>query len=183
MDRIDFQKSVEAGRLVYNRGDSSKMNYLFNCITAFVLMILPFAPNFGVNQYISSLSSPQIFVFAFVFDSWMIANLLLFNSLLVIEGVSLQSRRQDMRKALDEGSLEILDTNGDHLIRYIQYPYSYSSQKRLITCLYTENKVYLNISSLDRRDEPSLFGVFFNYMRCRQVARVFKQLQGERQEN
>lgn len=182
MDRIDFQKSVDAGKLIYNTGNNSRMNYLLNCFAAVTLMILPFAPNFGVNQYISSLSSPQTFVFALVFDSWMIANLLLFNKLLVIDGMSLQSSRQDMRKALDEGSIEILDTNGDHLTRYIQYPYGYSSQKRLITCLYTENKVYLNISSLDRRDEPSLFCIFVNYIRCRQMARVFKQLQAERQE-
>ena len=182
MDRIDFQKSVDTGRLVYNTGDSTRMNYLFNYFFAFVLMILPFAPNFGVNQYISSLSSPQTFAFALVFDSWMIANLLLFNKLLVVKGISVQSSRQDIRKSLDEGRLEILDTNGDRLTRYIQYPYDYSSQKRLITCLYTEDRVYLNISSLDRHDEPSLFYVFINYMRCKQVAKVFKQLQAERQE-
>jgi hypothetical protein len=92
--------------------------------------------------------------------TWMLANLLLMYALVKIQGSDINSNRKNILSAINElfNNLEIKDS-GQNIIRDIKYSTNskYNTNSQVITILFDDKDVYLNITSIIKYSSVSPF--------------------------
>jgi hypothetical protein len=92
--------------------------------------------------------------------TWMLANLLLMDALVKIQGSDINSNRKNILSAINElfNNLEIKDS-GQNIIRDIKYSTNskYNTNSQVITILFDDKDVYLNITSIIKYSSVSPF--------------------------
>jgi hypothetical protein len=108
---------------------------------------------------------------------WMIANLILMNVFIKIDGKEKEVNRNDMITTLHQYyKLNNLDIADENIIRDIK-PYKFILNGRIITCLLDNEILYLNITSLQNFNNLTPYSGLYNYYKCKRIARRFRELQ------
>ncbi|SHN34820.1 hypothetical protein [Mucilaginibacter sp. OK098] len=134
---VDFNKSIERKKLVYNEGDSSIFDRLFTWFIGLtvIVVVIGILLNNGFDNAI-----PLIGITAAI-TIWMFANLLLMDKLVKIPGNDINSNRKNILSSFNElfDDLEIKDS-GQNIIRDIKYSTNskYNTNSRVITILFDD---------------------------------------------
>ena len=169
---VDFNKSIERRKLVYNEWKSPIFDRLFTWFIGLtvIAVVIGLLLNNGFDN-----SIPLICITAAI-TIWMLGNLLLMDTLVKIPGRDINSNRKNILSSFNElfDDLEIKDS-GQNIIRDIKYSTNskYNTNSRIITILFDNKDVYLNITSIIKYSSVSPFSGWFNYLKCKQVARAF----------
>jgi hypothetical protein len=169
---VDFNKSIERKKLIYNEGKSSIFDRLFTWFIGLtvIVVIVGILLNNGFENAIPLIGITPVITI------WMLANLLLMDALVKIPGDDINSNRKYILSSFNElfDNLEIKDSGGN-IIRDIKYSTNskYNTNCRVITILFNDKDVYLNITSIIKYSSVSPFSGWFNYLKCKQVAWVF----------
>lgn len=169
---VDFNKSIERKKLVYNEWKSPIFDRLFTWFIGLtvIAVVIGILLNNGFDNAI-----PLICIAAAI-TIWMLANLLLMDTLVKIQGCDINSNRKNILSSFNElfDDIEIKDS-GQNIIRDIKYSTNskYNTNSRIITILFDNKDVYLNITSIIKYNSVSPFSGWFNYLKCKQVARAF----------
>ena len=169
---VDFNKSIERKKLIYIEGKSFIFDRLFTWFIGLtvIAVIIGILLNNGFENAI-----PLMGITAAI-TIWMLANLLLMDVLVKVPGNDINSNRKNILSSFNEAfdDLEIKDS-GENIIRDIKYSTNskYNTNCRVITILFDDKDVFLNITSIIKYSSVSPFGGWFNYLKCKQVARAF----------
>jgi len=168
---IDAKKSINSKRLTYKSGvEKADLLIMLFCS---ILMI-----GLALILLISKFNSMPIPVLLLVigFISWMIANVVLFNTLVKVIGIDINNNRSDIIRVLNEHFTLNLSDNNQTIIMDVR-PSGFIHWGRVITVLLDDNSVYINIKTLGRADGISPFHGFINYLKCKRIEKQLLQLQ------
>ena len=168
---IDLKKSISNKRLTYKSGvertDFPIM--LFCSIIMIGLALILLVTKFKVMPI-------PVLLLVIGFISWMMANVILFNTLVKVIGIDINNNRSDIICVLNEYfNLNLFDNN-QTIIREIRSS-GFIHWGRIITVLLDDNSVYINIKTVGRADGISPFHGFTNYLKCKRIEKQFLQLQ------
>lgn len=174
---VNVKRSLQKGRLVY------ELNFglIFSNILAYgvicmliifsVVLLIPallFKPIPSVLSYLLSLSTV----------TWLVADLVLVNKLSVIRGGLQESNKKRMEIALQQfnGKMTTVANNENTFIQVT--PVGWLSWGSVVTVLFIQEKVYVNISSLGRgRDNISPFHALYNYYKSKKLIGIYNSIQ------
>jgi hypothetical protein len=178
---VNLEKSIRRKRLVYNLNASLIFEMFFTYLTGLMLTGVITIPAIVKPSNISSVSIWYI-LFCIVFDGWIISNLILMNAMVKIEGKDSKENRLEIDIILNaEYSKLLFNASCKSVFQYSKDSSFFGSRYgKRITVIFMENLVYVNIVSLGRDDQsPSLFHGLRNYLKCKEIASKFKELQKE----
>ncbi|MEO6851733.1 MAG: hypothetical protein ABI203_10260 [Mucilaginibacter sp.] len=174
---INFEKSIKTNRLVFKLTFGTIFDYFLSYFSSIFLIVLaglfiPMMINGLKNEFALTLA----IICCVIVIVWMIANLILMNNLVVIDGSNLISNKKRILKSLD-ALFDDIDSSkiDENVIRNIRLSTSIR-WGRAITVLFNEEKIYLNILTLGRGDGPSPFHGLSNYIKCKRIAAIFNQM-------
>ncbi|MFI5138528.1 MAG: hypothetical protein ACHQIM_11945 [Sphingobacteriales bacterium] len=171
---VDINNSIQKGKLVYSSGYGIVFDYFFSYFVAILVIALISVPTFFSKVVQIGYMPRGVIVLVVLADIWMIANLVHLNTLVKISGKQKEVNKKDILIALaDFYKLDNLITGAD----IIQDEKLSMPGGRVITCLFDDNAVYINKTTLIKNDGLSPFSGLFNYYRCRQIAKNFTLLQ------
>jgi len=171
---IDFNKSIEKKQLVYKTNPDLIMEYI---VLGLSLILTIGVPSFLAIITFKSLSDIFQILLCLLWDGFIIANLILFRSLVKVEGKSKRENKNDIIKILSKDyQLQNEHPMRNGMIRDIKVD-SFSRWGRVITCLFDDNAVYLNVTTVYKGDSFSCFNGLLNYIRCKGMAKDFQRLQ------
>ena len=114
---------------------------------------------------------------AIIILCWIVVSLILLNSTVKIQGKLKESNRRDIVTILLRYyKLKNLDTTAENIIRDVK-PYVFMLNGRIISCLFDNDIIHLNITSIQNYNHFSPFSVIYNYYRCKIIAKDFQRLQ------
>ncbi len=163
---VDIEKSLKRGRLVFKLTGS----YIFTTLLIYLAVLILIAVFAGalLNPKISH--PPAVTIISSLIFLWLIANLVLTNSLVKIEGKDIASNRANMKDYLESFYSDIdLQPGEQRMIRNFK-PIGWLNWGRIITVIFDENSMYINITTLGRGNSASPFHGLVNYLKCRRIA-------------
>jgi hypothetical protein len=171
---VNVSKSIKWHRLIYKPSIVIVFDYLFN------LGFLLLAIRLSIFPFFALVHQPETILFACLLllpGLWMLANALLLDYMIEIDGLDVNANRKDILTSLDQ-LLDGINTNRSpgNIIRQFK-PHSVFGMGRVITVILDQEKVYLNIVSMTGRGLRSPFSGFYNYLKAKQVRDHFKILQ------
>jgi len=170
---IDYQKSIAKKKLVYRAGRDLTFEYVCFYGAAFAII-----GACSAAVIIGYYAMPfYCVIIALVAILWFVLNTLLLNAFvsISIEGTDINDNKKKLLKILPHFfDLDNLDESETNVIRDARL-HSFLKSSRVITCLFNDNIIYLNITYLMRANALSVFGGLFGYYRCKIIAKAFKQ--------
>jgi len=174
---INYQQSIAKKRLVYKLTPGLIFTYLYSALNTLMFLVLVTMPAFVKFSDNLTRLLPFYIVFIIVFYCWAIANIVLLNAFVKIEGTNADNNRKDIIEALSKYfKLENLDETSNGVIRDIRLPWAFRNG-RAITCLLDGNMIYLNLVRLMRPSSISVYSAVYMRYKCKQVAKEFQKLQ------
>jgi hypothetical protein len=170
-DTINFDKSIKKRRLIYkDRGVI--VDYIITYAGSLLFITL------GCMLLVSKFSVMPVVILILTvgFIAWMIANVILFNVLIKVNGKDINTNRNDVIKVLNEYFNLNIENNDQVIIRNVKLS-GFIYWGRVITVLLDDDSVYINIQSLGRGDALSFFHGFTNYLKSKRIAKRFSQIQ------
>jgi|SRR6185503_8072027 len=170
---VDIEKSLKRSRLVFKLTGS----YVFNTVLIYLAALILIAA-FVMALLNSKISHPPIVtLITCLIVLWVIANLILTNSLVKIEGKDIASNRAAIKDCLESFYNDIdLQPGEQRMIRNFK-PAGWLNWGRIITVIFDENSIYINITTLGRGNSASPFHGFSNYLKCSRMARYIRNRQ------
>ena len=117
-----------------------------------------------------------VLIFVVAFMLWMIANAILFNTLIKVNGLNITNNRRAIIKILNEFFHLNIEDNSQVIIKDVKSS-GFIRWGRVITVLLENDSIYINIQTLGRADALSFFHGFSNYLKCKRIANRFSQVQ------
>lgn len=151
-------------------------SYVFNTVLIYLAVLILIAALTGalLNRKISH--PPGFTVISCLTVLWLIANLILTNSLVKIEGKDITSNRAVIKDCLEAFYNDIdLQPGGQRMIRNFK-PAGWLNWGRIITVIFDENSMFINITTLGRGNSASPFHGLTNYLKCRRIAARIKNI-------
>jgi hypothetical protein len=168
---INVQKSIEKRRLVYNTR-SIIADYVITYIGS--LLFITLACILLVTKFTIMPLGVLVIVVGFII--WMIANTILFNVLIKVDGLDIINNRTDIIKVLNNFFRLNIENKEQVVINDIKLS-GFIHWGRVVTVILDDKSVYINIQTLGRADARSFFHGFTNYLKSRYIAKRFKQFQ------
>ena len=171
---VDYQKSIEKQRLVYKRSSDSTFEYVLFYLVMITVLGSSLAGVF-IPVVLGDFTVIYIIPIVLLFDAWFVANAILLNAFIKIKGNQTKDHKKDIIKAIGESlELENLDQPETNMIRDVRLS-GFLQSGRVVTCVFDQDTIYLNITSLMRGNALSIFGGLYNYYRCKSIAEDFKE--------
>lgn len=182
---INYTKSIQKQRLVYDINSKLIVSYIVCYISAVVLLVMLLAI-FGelfADGANSILYIPAVLpIIVIILLCWIVVSLILLNSTVKIQGRSKETNKTDIVAILwRRYKLKNLDITDENMIRDIK-PYVFIFNGRVITCLFDNKDIYLNITSVQNYNNFSPFSAIYNFCRCKRIAKDFQKLQSSNSE-
>ncbi len=177
---IDHDTSIQKLKLVYKSSPDVILEYLYLGLTSIIALG---APSFlAIISYKSALDILQT-ILCLLWDAFIISNLILFRSLVKVEGNPKRDNKKDIIKILSKSyQLQNEHIMHDEMIRDISIN-PFTRWGRVITCLFNDNCIYLNVTTVFKRDSFSCFNGLLNYIQCRDMAKEFQKIQSLPEQN
>jgi len=182
---VNYNKSIQKQRLIYILSTRIIWSYIICYISAAVafVMLLGIFVNYFAYQPTDPSYYPAIIpLLGLIALCWMIANLVLMNAFVKVDGKDKEANRKNMIAILHQYyKLNNLDIADENMIRDIK-PYEFVINGRMFTCLMDNEIVYLNITTVQNFHNLSPFNGLYNYYKCKRLAKEFKRLKSENKE-
>jgi len=177
---INYDKSIQKQRLVYKLNMRLVWSYIVCYFAALALyfMILGLLGEFVEGKSIDALYLlPLILLVSIIYLPFMITNLVLLNSTIIIIGKGNESNKTDIVTILNQYyKPDNLDSSQDGIIRDVRLS-KHFRMGRIVTCLFDDDLIYLNITRLENLNTFSPFSSIYNYYKCKRIAKKFQILQ------
>ena len=173
---IDYDKTIEKQRIVYKNTPDVIMEYVILGMTTIIVLG---APTFITIITATAKSGPNILgiILCLLWDIFIISNLVCLNSLIMINGKSRKENKTDLLTILSKSySMQGPHVIRNNILRDIQLD-DIVRWGRVITCIFIDEKVYLNVTTLYKTDSFSCFNGFLNYYSCKQIGKELEALQ------
>ena len=174
--QVNYEKSITRKRLVYKKTSDILFNYLVGYPLACFYIFIGITPLL-FKSTTGSYAPMWLILCSVVFTCWMFANLIMTNALVEFNGKDKIINRKNILTALDAfyDNLEY-QIDEENVLRSIK-PTGDPIWGRIITVLFSENFVYLNITTLGKTENPTFVHGFFNYIKARRIIRYLKTQQ------
>jgi len=177
---IDFNTSIQQQRIVYKKTP----DFILECIT------LVFTTAFAVGPvtFLAFITFQSIFdifqvMLCLIWDAFIGINIVLLHTLVKIDGKNKRDNKRDILKVLSKNyQLQKEHPMRNGIIRDIQVD-TFSRWGRVITCLFDDNCVYINVTTVYKTDSFSCFNGLYNYNKCKKIAKDFRELQASAPQN
>lgn len=117
----------------------------------------------------------QLLPIIIVFDAWLIMTIVLRNSLVKIEGSSVEKNKDDILETLNEYYSDLdFQINNENILRSFKGPYQ-PIWGRVITVIFDGSAMYLNIIKLGKSDSPTIIHGLFCYLKAKRIAKYYTQ--------
>jgi hypothetical protein len=177
---INYDKSIKKQRLVYDLNLTVIWSYIvcyFNAIVLFAIISVLLGWLFSSNSIGTTYFSVIVLFLAIVLLLFLATNFILLNKTVKIDGIEKEANKNDMITVLSQYfELNNLDTNQKDIIRDVRRSRP-MKLGRVVTCLFDDNLVFLNITRLERYNTFSPLSCLFNYYKCKRIAKKFQELQ------
>ena len=168
---VDIEKSLKRGRLAFKLTGS----YIFNTVLIYGTVLILIAGFAGAQLNPKIDHPPGFTIISCLIFLWLFANLILTSSLVKIEGKDITSNRAAIKDCLELFYSDVdLQPGEQRMIRNFK-PVGWVSWGRIITVIFDENSVYINITTLSRGNSASPFQGLANYLKCRRIRRSFSK--------
>jgi len=126
----------------------------------------------------TSAPSALYYLLSLTFNAWLVADMVLVNKLLVVQGRSEELNRKRMEMALRQFNNKMTTVVDEPRVTVKVTPVGWLSWGSIVTVLYEQDKAYLNISSLGAgRDNISPFHALYNYFKCKGLIGIYNSTQ------
>jgi len=170
---VDYEKSIKRQRLVYKPTGSVVFNKIFDYgLSIFFIGI-------AIDGLFQSIRDHQTNIFSLGISSlvivWLTSNLYFNNNLVKFQGKSIEKNKEDLLNTLDVffSSYNFI-INNDEMMRSFQ-PHGNPIWGRIITVLFKDDLIYLNITTLGRSDSPTWIHGLFNFIKAKRIARYYRK--------
>jgi hypothetical protein len=177
---INYDKSIQKQKLVYKLNSRVVLSYIICYVAALALyvMILGLFGEFVEGKSIDPIYlTPLVLLVSIIYLPFAITNLLLLNSTIMIIGKGNEANKKDIVTILSKYyKLDNLDSSQDNITRDLRLSKPFR-MGRIITCLFDDDLIYLNITRLENLNTLSPFSSIYNYYKCKRIAKKFQILQ------
>jgi hypothetical protein len=170
---INYEKSIKRHRLIYKITFWRVVKVIIDSFLFLVLIGLLSIPIFRI---VKGLPTPiGIVGCSALLICWMISNALLNNTFIKIKGKKLDDNKKDILSTLNEFfSNYDFKVNNEKMMRSFT-PQGNPIWGRIITILFNENDMYLNITSLGKTNSPTIVHGLINYIKAKRIAGYYKK--------
>ena len=171
--KIDVNKSIKKQRLsyIFTLGEifTMSLSYILGIVVIGLLLLPVWLKIKGSNV------SFELLFFCLISNAWLISNIILNNALIKIEGHDIAKNRIDMISILNRyySNLDI-QIDQENLIRSFKSSYQ-PIWGRVITVIFDDNVIYLNITKLGKSDSPTFVHGLFNYLKAKRIAKYYRE--------
>ena len=175
--RVDFDKSVVEERLKFRHTLEGIFSRIADYFFALILPVSSILAITNKRNFEHDTSVSFFFTFIFVLISiWCLLGLFLMNKLVKIEGNNLEFNRKRIIEILTkEFPKNNFNLSGERII-ISRASSGLFSWCKIITILFYNENVYLNITTLGRFDIRSAFHAVTNFRRCKKIAKEFQNI-------
>lgn len=170
--KINIEKSVNKRRLCYRFSGGEIFSEVLSYLFAFVFL--------GILNAIvikGALNSPISFAWLLliiIIDTWMILNIILRDSLVRIEGNSIEKNKADILLVLKKYYPKLdFQINDEKILRSFKGAY-HPIWGRVVTAIFDGDAIYLNITKLGKSDSPTMIHGLLNYIKAKRIARYYR---------
>lgn len=169
---VDYEKSIKRHRLVNKLVGSSIFNEGFDNILIWVIIAIASYELFKqlTNVHIDTMN---IGIYSFIII-WLSVNLFFNNLLVKIEGKTIVKNKEDILNTLDVffPSYNFI-INNDEMMRSFQ-PTGNPIWGRIITVLFKDDLIYLNITTLGKSNSPTWIHGLYNFIKTKRIANYYR---------
>lgn len=168
---INYEKSIEKQRLVYNKTGSYLLNIVFIYVNAALYILIGTVPLLAL---IAGSNIPVWLVFcSLIFVTWMLANIAAKDVFIKIEGKGNKENRESILKALNSFYDDLyIQINSEKMIWSLK-PTGRPFWGRMITIVFDNNIILLNITKLGKDQSPTFVHSFFNYLEAKKIKNYY----------
>ncbi|MHB8208701.1 hypothetical protein [Mucilaginibacter sp.] len=170
---VDYEKSIKRQRLAYKPTGSVVFTQIFD----YGLYI--FFIGIAVDGLFQCIRAHQTNFFSLEISSfvipWLTSNLFFNNNLVKFQGKSVAKNKEDLLNTLDVffPSYNFI-INNDEMMRSFE-PNGNPIWGRIITILFKDDLIYLNITTLGRSDSPTWIHGLFNFIKAKRIVRYYNK--------
>jgi hypothetical protein len=165
---INYNKSIDKGRLFYIRKGWFMLEYMQNAVI-FLLI--------GSMLYVSITKSIGYFflIISLLMFIYLIFSFLFLNSLIKVKGQEPLTNKENAITTLKHFYKDLtFDASGENILRDVR---ASNFSGRCITVLFYNESVYFHIATLGRSKVINPVPAIFNYFKCKEIASYFEKLQ------
>jgi len=166
---INFSKSIQKKRVIYKPTVGIVYDYLITYSLNALLIVLPTL----ILLARIKIGPLLFFILDSAFITWATLNMFFLRALIEIKGKDVDFNRTLIISILEDYFQDLKIDNKEQLIIINVKPTGFIYWGRIITVLLDQDAVYLNIQSLVRGEGISFFHGFNNYLKCRQIKKLF----------
>ena len=169
---LNIVKSIRRQRLTYKVTFSYIFDYFFSLFAAGITLFIGYI--FSKNATDNLSQNTSLFftsVILTIIASWLFTNIYFSNVLVKVKGGYAANNKVELHAVITRKFKRLNKTvEGDNLVTYYREP-RFIGLSLLITCVFNDNDIYFNISSLGRGDGPLPFSGLYNYFRAKRLVK------------
>lgn len=167
---LNVIKSILRERLIYKVTFGYIFDYLFLFLAVgFSLFVCYIFSKLATNSLSQNISLFLTSIILIIITLWLFTNIYFANVLVKAKGGCVANNKVELHALLNEKFKRLNKTvDLDNLLTYYREP-KIAGLSILITCIFNNDDIYLNISSLGRGDGPLPFSGLYNYFRSKKL--------------
>ncbi|MBD1385957.1 hypothetical protein IDJ75_11755 [Mucilaginibacter rigui] len=174
---LNIVKSIQRQRLAYKITFSYVFDYLFLLLAVgFSLFVCYIFLKIATDSLSQNISLFLTYTILIVIALWLFTNIYFSNALVKVRGGYAANNKVELHNLITKKFKRLNKTvELDNLVAYYREP-KFAGLSILITCIFNDNDIYLNISSLGRGDGPLPFSGLYNYFRAKRLLESLKRI-------
>jgi hypothetical protein len=174
---LNIVKSILRQRLTYKVTFSYIFDYLFLLLAVgFPLLVCYIFSKNATHNLSQNTSLYLTYTILTIIALWLFTNIYFTNVLVKIKGGYTANNKVELHSLITKKFKRLNKTvELDNLVAYYREP-KFAGLSILITCIFNDNDIYLNISSLGRGDGPLPFSGLYNYFRAKKLLESLKRI-------
>lgn len=166
---VNFTKSIAKQRLIYKMTGEVVFSYIISYFLMLFYMTLAIVP---ILAYFNEPYMPVWPLVCCLFLIFMILSIVFRNAFVTLD----IKNKQKVKEVLDTFYADLLfQVDEANILRSIK-PLGHPIWGRVITVLFSNDAIYLNITTLGKGESPTFIHGLLNYYRARKIARYFNSL-------
>ncbi|TSD62157.1 hypothetical protein FFF34_019555 [Inquilinus sp. KBS0705] len=168
---IDVDRSIDRQRLIYKSSFSLYFEYFSRCLLASCMFFLG---NILIQAY--EIPDPLATIIIIFLSIWLLGSLYFINKLNKIIGLNDEGNKLKVAAFLHDKFDNITCIySSHHIYIYINEPKPIGITK-IITLLFYNNEVYLNISTLNKKTDSKMFlSATYDYFKAKNIQKILAQ--------
>jgi len=169
---IDFDKCIKSQRLKY----SLNAGYVFSIVLSFLFSLFYiFIVSIPLLALIGGTNVPLwLILCSVVLILWMLANMILNNAFVRINGNNDTKNRENLQKVLASFYEDLdIQINNEKMMRSYK-PTGRPIWGRMVTIVFDNNIMLLNITKLGKTNTPTFIHGFFNYLKAKKIKKNYE---------